>query len=357
MLLISELEAMSNQRVSSRNFLLISIALAAVFITVQSLVLLWFSISLVNYIIDSVISNVLLAIIAYCLGNILRYYRPDKNKFFYVFIWDLGISGVWLLVINWLLSFLIKDTSYAAFLYKSSPVRFFVAFLITGLAAMISWVVYSYEEQRQNEKRQTETEKLTKQAELFKLRKQLHPHFLFNSLNSISALTISRPEEARNMVQQLADFLRGTLKNEDELQVTLEEELRLLQLYLDIERVRFGYRLYTLIDSKEVSNGNSMVKIPQLLLQPIVENAIKFGLYDTIDEVLIKIIAKKEDSLLSISVHNPFDPATSSFQKGTGFGLSSIVRRLYLLYGRNDLLETKAEGNTFITTVKIPQND
>lgn len=339
---------------SSRNLTLISIALAIVFMVVQSLVLLWFSISPLNAIIDSVVSNVLLAVIAYYLGNILRYYRPGRSKFFYVFIWDLGISGVWLLVINWLLSFLIKDPSYAAFLYKSSPVRFFVAFLITGLAAMISWVIYSYEEQSQNEKRKTEAEKLSREAELFKLRKQLSPHFLFNSLNSISALTGSRPEEARRMVQQLADFLRGTLKNEEELQVTLEEEFRLLQLYLDIEKVRFGHRLETLIEKDDAC---LTAKIPQLLLQPIMENAIKFGLYDTTEKVLIKLIANKGPQLLSISIQNPFDPATSAAKKGTGFGLSSVSRRLYLIYGRNDLLETKTEEGTFITTIKIPQND
>jgi LytS/YehU family sensor histidine kinase len=217
---------------------------------------------------------------------------------------------------------------------------------------MISWIIYSYEEQQRNEKRKTEAEKLTREAELFKLRKQLHPHFLFNSLNSISALTGSRPEEARRMVQQLADFLRGTLKNEEELQVTLEEELRLLQLYLDIEKVRFGHRLDTSIEKDETC---LTAQIPQLLLQPIVENAIKFGLYDTTENVLIKLVAKREDHILSVSVQNPFDASTSSSQKGTGFGLSSIARRLHLLYGRNDLLETKTEGNTFITTVKIPQ--
>jgi sensor histidine kinase YesM len=343
---------MSNSGISSRNLILISIALALVFTIIQTFVLIWFGISAANSIIDSAISNILLAIIAYYLGNILRYYRPDKSRFFYVFIWDICISGVWLLSINWILSSLIPDASYLVFLSKSLPLRFFGAFLITGLAAMISWIVYSYEEQRINEKRKSEAEKLTRDAELFKLRKQLHPHFLFNSLNSISALTGSRPEEARRMVQQLADFLRGTLKNEEELQVTLEEELHLLQLYLDIEKVRFGHRLDTLIEKDDTC---LVAKIPQLLLQPIVENAIKFGLYDTTGNVLIKITAKREDHLLSISVQNPFDPSTSTSQKGTGFGLRSISRRLYLLYGRNDLLETKTEGNIFTTTVKIPQ--
>ncbi len=348
---------MSNPGISSRNLILLNIALSLVFMVAQTFLLQWFGISPNNAIIDSVISNILLAIICYYLGNILRYYRPGNSKHLYIFIWDLAISGVWLLLTNWILSSLIKDAAYLVFLSKSLPVRFFIAFLVTGWYAMMSWVIYAYEEQRHQEKRKTEAEKLAREAELFKLRKQLHPHFLFNSLNSISALTVSRPEEARNMVQQLADFLRGTLKNEEELQVTLEEELRLLQLYLDIEKVRFGHRLETIVDcgDRDAMHDVSALKIPQLLLQPIVENAIKFGLYDTTDKVLIKLTAKSENNILFVSVQNPFDPATSSSKKGTGFGLSSISRRLYLLYGRHDLLETKTEGNLFITTVKIPQ--
>lgn len=347
-------EAMSNSEISSRNLLLINIALSAVFIVAQTLVLVWFDISPGHAIIDSTISNILLAVICYYLGNILRYYRPGKNRFFYVLIWDIAVSVFWLFIVAHILYYVIPDATYDSFLTKSLPVRFFVGFLVTGWFAMISWTVYAFEEQQKNEKRKQEAEKLSREAELFKLRKQLHPHFLFNSLNSISSLTVSRPEEARHMVQQLADFLRGTLKNEEELQVTLEEELRLLQLYLDIEKVRFGHRLDTLIEKNDACLA---AKIPQLLLQPIVENAIKFGLYDTTDKVLIKLTAKREDHLLCISVQNPFDPSTSISKKGTGFGLSSISRRLYLLYGRNDLLETKTEGNTFITTVKIPQHD
>jgi sensor histidine kinase YesM len=346
---------MSQTEITNRRLILINITLSIVFIIIQTFVLIWFGISPVNSIIDSAVSNIILTFICYYLGNILRYYRPDKARFFYILIWDLGISGAWLLLVNWILSKVILDAAYLTFLHESLPVRFFAAFLITGWFAMISWVIYTYEEQRQNEKRKTEAERLVKEAELFKLRKQLHPHFLFNSLNSISALTASRPEEARKMIQQLADFLRGTLKNEDELQVTLEEELRLLQLYLDIEKVRFGHRLDTLIDCADALKGVS--KIPQLLLQPVVENAIKFGLYDTTGKVLIKIDAKKEDHLLTVSVQNPFDPSTSVSKEGTGFGLSSISRRLYLLFGRNDLLETKRKGNIFTTTIKIPQHD
>jgi LytS/YehU family sensor histidine kinase len=93
-----------------------------------------------------------------------------------------------------------------------------------------------------------------------------------------------------------------------------------------------------------------------MLLQPIVENAIKFGLYDTTESVTITIDAKAEGNNLVISVANPFDPDTSRPKQGAGFGLTSIQRRLYLLFARGDLLETHIDGNIFTAIVKIPQN-
>ena len=97
------------------------------------------------------------------------------------------------------------------------------------------------------------------------------------------------------------------------------------------------------------------LKLPALLLQPVVENAIKFGLYDTVGETVIQLSATIEENNLVISVSNPFDPETSSPKQGAGFGLKSIQRRLYLLFARTDLLTTVAKENTFTTIVKIPQ--
>jgi LytS/YehU family sensor histidine kinase len=154
------------------------------------------------------------------------------------------------------------------------------------------------------------------------------------------------------MVQQLSDFLRGTIKKEETQWVNLLEEIQYLQLYLDIEKVRFGNRLATIIDIEE---STQHMKLPALLLQPIVENAIKFGLYDTTGETVIRLETMKIDSELVLRVSNPFDPETSSPKKGTGFGLKSVQRRLYLLFARHDLLHTEAKEDVFITTVKIPQ--
>ena len=153
------------------------------------------------------------------------------------------------------------------------------------------------------------------------------------------------------MIEQLSDFLRGTLKKEEKQLVSLQEEIKYLELYLDIEKVRFGHRLQTAI---EVEEDASLRMIPSLILQPVVENAIKFGLYDTMDEVLITLKAIVTEQGLKISVSNPFDPLTAASVPGTGFGLASIKRRLYLLYGRNDLVEIQKEASIFSTTLIIP---
>ena len=153
------------------------------------------------------------------------------------------------------------------------------------------------------------------------------------------------------MVQQLSDFLRGTINKNDELS-DLAAELLHLNLYLEIEKVRFGNRLNTNITADEESLKKL---IPPMLLQPIVENAIKFGLYDTLENVTIHIAAKYEIPYLEISITNPFDQETAHPNKGIGFGLNSIQRRLALLYSRTDLLKTSTSEKTFTTTILIPQ--
>jgi two-component system LytT family sensor kinase len=182
----------------------------------------------------------------------------------------------------------------------------------------------------------------------------LKHHFLFNSLNSISALIGSDPSQARKMIHQLSDFLRTTLRKEEEQWVKMEEELLSLELYLEIEKVRFGHRLSTSI----VKDDQSLqMMIPPMLLQPVVENAIKFGLYDTTDAVTIHISVLTENDSLRVIVQNPFDPETASPRHGTGFGLNSVKRRLFLLFARTDLVETMAKDHIFTTTINIPKNE
>ena len=302
---------------------------------------------------DSLISNGLLAAICILVSNNLRYYRPKKSKYIYIIIICAAISGLWSAIVKYsIVSLSPEQTAYQQFLEKFMPIRFDIAFLITCCMALISELYYTLEEHRQSELRKTDAEKLAREAELFKLRQQLQPHFLFNSLNSISALVTLQPAQARKMIQQLSDFLRGTLKKEENTWISLHDELQHLQLYLDIEKVRFGHRLNTAVTSSEAVRE---WQLPNMLLQPLVENAIKFGLYDTTEPVTIQIQVTQENNYLVITIQNPFDPETASPKQGTGFGLSSVQRRLYLLFARHDLLQTSHTDNIFTTTIKIPQ--
>jgi two-component system LytT family sensor kinase len=287
--------------------------------------------------------------------NSLAYYRPQKRKYIYLLGWCTVLSILWGTIVKYgLLSVFYENNEYISFFYKSLPIRFAIAFLITGCAAITSMLWYNLEEQKYSESRKSDAEKLSRDAELYKLRQQLQPHFLFNSLNSISALVGKEPEQARKMIQQLSEFLRGALKKEDHQRVTLSDELSHLQLYLDMEKMRFGHRLSTETNADEES---LQLLLPPMLLQPIVENAIKFGLYDTTEAITITINAVATTEFLEIIVCNPYDPETSTSRQGTGFGLSSVRRRLYLLFARNDLLNTTVEDRHFYTTVKIPRND
>ena len=286
--------------------------------------------------------------------NTLRFYTPRKERYLNIMIWCLVLTGAWLVLSRWLLVLSLGNyEGYTAFVDRSLIIRASTGFLLLGCITLICALWYNWSEQQETERRKQDAEKLGREAELFKLRQQLQPHFLFNSLNSINALIGSRPQEARQMIQQLSDFLRGTLKKEEHQWISLSEEMQYLQLYLEIEKVRFGNRLSTHIEIEETTH---QMKIPVLLLQPIVENAIKFGLYDTTDEIVINIKAWVEENNLIVTIQNPFDPQTAQPRQGTGFGLNAVKRRLDLLFARNDLLSTDVKENIFTTSIKVPQH-
>jgi len=299
---------------------------------------------------DAIITNVILAAGGYVMISSIRFYHPRQIL---RLAWSIGLALGCVFLIRWIaLQLLANEIGYEEFLEKSMIIRALFSWLMISIITILSWMWFYMREQQELESRKTNTEKLAREAELSKLRQQLQPHFLFNSLNSISALVGTKPEEARKMIQELSDFLRGTIKKDDQQFVKLEEELKHLQLCLEIEKVRFGYRLKTQINQEEQTHK---MLLPSLLLQPLVENAIKFGLYDTIGEITIRLDARVVDYHLYIRIENPFDPETSQPQPGTGFGLNSVQRRLYLLYGRNDLLSTQQQDTVFTTELKIPQ--
>jgi two-component system, LytTR family, sensor kinase len=323
-----------------------------VWICVHHLALYYLGVGWFTALADSIVSNTLLIFVAMLLLTILRFYLPRKSGFLNLFLWVTVLTTGWFFANSYLLGLIINNENYLQLQQQLWPVRAAVGFLVNGISSVIGYAYFNWQEKTETEKQKTEAVQLSKEAELYKLRQQLQPHFLFNSLNSINALIGSSPAQARTMLHQLSDFLRNTLRKEEEQWINLKEELNTLNLYLEIEKVRFGNRLAAIIS---VDENCSDAKIPAMLLQPLVENAIKFGLYDTVEQVTIQLLAAMNKQQLEITVTNPFDATTSNPQKGTGFGLSSVQRRLYLLFGRNDLLHTSTNENTFVTKVIVPQ--
>jgi two-component system, LytTR family, sensor kinase len=342
---------LSTQKFSYTKFLIQYVSWWTGWIALQTLVLYYTTdLDLTILFKDSLVTNAVLGLAGIELMIVMRHYQPRQ---FLRFVWSVVLAVGCTAIVRWILSGWMSDEpEYLRLLDQWIVVRAVFAWLLISFITVASWLWFSMMEQQELQLRQSDTETLAREAELTALRQQLQPHFLFNSLNSISALAGSRPEEARKMIQQLSDFLRGTIKRDNQSVIALQEELHLLELYLDIEKVRFGHRLST---ETIISDEATAMKLPPLLLQPIVENAIKFGLYDTTGDITIRVSAKGEHSYLAIQVENPYDPQTSQPKQGTGFGLSSIQRRLYLLFGRNDLLTTRQSGTTFTTEVRIPQ--
>lgn len=301
--------------------------------------------------VDALVSVSLLAALAFAASFMHRYYQPGRENWTYVVVFVLVDSVLYSVVLLFVMNTLFSNQpEYLVFLERSMPVRLLFVIQCIGFVVMLNWIRNRLSDQKEMARRQQESERLMREAELARLRQQLHPHFLFNSLNSINALVGSQPEAARKMTQQLSDFLRGTIRKEDKL-IPLREELEHLQLYLEIEKVRFGNRLEIQFD---VLESSLRYPVPALLLQPLMENAIKFGLYDVLDRVCISLEAKVEAGFLCIRISNPFDPTSKPPDHGTGFGLQSVRRRLQLLYARPDLLSTSATSTTFYSLLRIP---
>ncbi len=299
---------------------------------------------------DSGVSLILLAILLIYLVNLLGFYKPQRLIFFYILSATLVLTGIWEFALDLVLDFIYTTPKEQALADQMFWYRFFFTSLIVAGTITISWLYYKNFELKAELERQKEVQSALADAELYKLRQQLQPHFLFNSLNSITALIGVDPDLASKMILQLSEFFRGSLKREDKKFISLQEEIDYLKLYLEIEQVRFGHRLQTQLHIKE---GCEQLMVPPLVLQPLMENAIKFGLYGTIGQVKITLNAQCDERMLYVQIENPFDPEGSGI-RGTGFGLSSIRRRLYLLFERNDLLLTKVNDGTFIAELKLP---
>ncbi len=243
------------------------------------------------------------------------------------------------------------NQEYKLWLLNSLSIRFLIYLIFNSWMATNAALRKNLSALDVRFQQQTDASILLKEAELFKLRQQLQPHFLYNSLNSISALIMIAPDRAQDMIGKLSDFLRSSVRRESEDSLPVEEELNYIRSYLSIESVRFGDRLQVHFEKEYTDDAT----IPPFLMQPILENAIKFGLYGKTGTVDIVFHIVLDGPMLTITITNPFD-ANMQPPRGTGFGLEGVKRRLYLLYARTDLLETSSDDQNFTTILKIPQS-
>src|SRR6266581_31507 len=233
---------------------------------------------------------------------------------------------------------------------SQAPILFGAGYLLYTLSVASHYVILSLQASQEAEARTLETSIHARDAELKALKAQINPHFLFNSLNSISALTSIDASRARDMCVLLGDFLRLTLGLGERTSVRLSEELDLLQKYLAIEMVRFGARLKI---HEEIQEESRVCLLPPLLLQPLVENAVKHGIASLPQGGDMRLSAQRQNGRLSILVENSWDPEAPPRRSG-GRGLNNVQRRLEARYGKDASLRVNTEGELFQVSLDLP---
>jgi LytS/YehU family sensor histidine kinase len=230
------------------------------------------------------------------------------------------------------------------------PTLFAAGVLLYLLSVALHYVLLSFEATREAERREAEQTLATREAQLSALKAQIQPHFLFNSLNSISSLVGSDPPRAREMCVGLADFLRQTLAVGERPAIRVSEELALARSYLDVERIRFGRRLAV---EEQVDPEGAECLIPPLLLQPLMENAIVHGVSTLVEGGLVRLEAGRTGHRLRIVIENSFDPQVSTRPRG-GLGLKIVRERLAAFYGNEAFFAAKRIEGRHLAVISIP---
>ncbi len=222
--------------------------------------------------------------------------------------------------------------------------------LLYLLSILVYDVLLALDNIRQAERREAASEMLARDAELQVLRTQINPHFLFNSLNSISALTTIDAAGARDMTIELAQFFRQTLALSEQQKIALSDEIALCNHFLTIEKIRFGKKLQV---QMRIDPDSENCLLPPMLLQPLLENAIKHGIRDLVDGGTIELSSKVRAPWLFVAIDNPVDTQPSSAQ-GTGTGLKNLQARLRSLYGDKSRVEWRIAEQVFRIEITLP---
>ena len=235
-------------------------------------------------------------------------------------------------------------------LRRATPVVLLLGILLYLLAVALHYLLAAVRDAKEREEREIELKSLARDAELQALKERLNPHFLFNALNSIGSLAATRPEEARHMCALLSDFLRTTLGLSGRAEIPLSEEIALARRYLAVERVRFGDRLGV---AEDLDPAAADTLVPPLLLQPLVENAVKHGIAGRLDGGTLTLVTKRFGDRVSIVVENPAG-ADAPRPAGTGLGLANVARRVAASWGASGRFLARRVDSTFRAEIELP---
>lgn len=306
---------------------------------------------------DSLVFNLLFAGIALGLWYSIRYYDFNKagvsDRLLNHLLIALIVLGVWLGLGYLAMNGIWPDSpGYHAFLIDSLPWRGISGLFFYFLIILIYYLYINSEDRKARISKESSLRLQVKEAEIERLKAQINPHFLFNSLNSVSSLIITQPEQAREMLVRLSGFLRYALESRHNNLTALSAELENIRYYLEIEKVRFGTRLQF---DFHVPEECLTMSIPHMILQPLVENSIKHGVYESTEPVKIDLKAScRPNGSLMVEISNDFDPEAPP-RKGKGIGLINTKNRLFLAYNCDNCLTVERTENRFTIKMNIPQ--
>jgi two-component system LytT family sensor kinase len=307
-------------------------------------------------ILDGAISMILYSLLGLAVWFPVRYILRDGNQA-YQTVFNVVLTGsitilAWLFITRFLVKALVSEKmDYVIFWHSAFVFRLTAGIFIYFVIILVYYLFLSASQLAEKAARQAQLEAQVRNGELMMLRSQINPHFLFNSLNSISSLTVTDPLKAREMIVKLSDFMRYSLSSRNDQPVTLRNELQSLRLYLQIEKIRFGDRLSI---EEDITPEAFDALMPGMLLQPLYENAIKHGVYESTGEVVIKTAAKIEEGTVAISIANNVDTEAVVTRKGAGIGLKNVSSRLELFFGEKANMTINRTDDSFAVMLGFP---
>lgn len=339
----------------SRHFIIYFFSFLIIFLLHFIILGFFFGFSFIIALTDAALYSLLMFLLGIGSWYIVQHLTLSEQKYHLAIADHLVAGGVivllWLFGGFFILSHLFQaNSAYISFLNATLPWRFVYGIMMYAVIVMVYYLISYYRDYHDKLMQEARLKQVIQESELNLLKSQINPHFLFNSLNSINALMISDVDKAREMIVELSEFLRYTVRTNENEQISLREELQNIDRYIDIEKIRFGDRLAV---EKEIDESCFDLRIPNMILQPLYENAIKHGVNESTDQVIISTSCRLETDQMVISISNNFTPGSIS-RKGRGIGLSNVQKRLMLHFRRSDLVDIIKTGNTFTVNLTIP---